>query len=59
MTLQLLLGCNLVSLLATRLIILLWLAVVAVVAFMGVAGAQVDCLRLQFLYLLELRTQLQ
>jgi hypothetical protein len=58
MTLRLLLGCNSASLLGIRLITLLWRGVVRAVAAEVVEVAQEAYLRLQFLYLLVLFTQL-
>jgi hypothetical protein len=59
MTLRLLLGCNLASLLGTRLITLLWVEVAVVVRTGAVAAGQEDLPRGLLLYLLALHTQLR
>jgi hypothetical protein len=57
MTLQLLLGCNLVSLLGTRLVTLLWRVVEQQAIIMAVVAVRVDCSHQQFHFLLEPLTQ--
>jgi hypothetical protein len=58
MTLRLLLGCNLVNLLGTRLVTLLLVAGLVAQQVMVVAAVQVGFLLLQHLFLAAQRTQL-